>query len=339
MLRNEFVMASLTSALELAMLRPIASLSFLALSIAACSNNGTSPASPVQGSTSSVAAGSGGSGGAAGAGTGGSGIDAGPPTYETQFVSGDGFSSRSQPNGSVRFGVDDPGADDQKVVTLLFPGDPALGASDGAGPANASEIDSTRKFTFGTYRTRVKLGRCSASEELVNGIFTYFNDGTDHNGDQIVDNSEIDIEILCSNPAKISLTVWSQYSSDTKFIKLTRVVDTATGNYSESPNDHEYGLVAKGSDAAFRHPGFPNPDAFYEMGFEWHADRIRYFILLDGTEVTLWELNDAAHVPQLDAPFLFNLWHAPTDWWTGASADYPAADATMSVDWLRYWQE
>jgi beta-glucanase (GH16 family) len=279
----------------------------------------------------------GGGGGSAGS----SSIDAGlgEPTYETQFVSADGFSSRSQPNGSIRFGEDDPGAEDGKAVALLFPGDAALGTGDGAGPANASEIDATRKFSFGTYRTRVKLGRCSATEELVNGVFTYFNDGTDHNGDQIVDNSEIDIEILCSNPAKISLTIWSQYSSDTQFIKLTRVVDTATGNYSESPNDHEYGLVAKGHDDAFRHPGFPAADTFYEMGFEWHADRIRYFIVLDGAEVTLWDLQDAAHVPELEAPFLFNLWHAPMDWWTGASADYPAADATMSVDWFRYWKE
>jgi hypothetical protein len=296
----------------------------------------------VWGCSDAATGGSGGSGtGATGGAGGGSGFDAGlgAPTYETQFASGDGFTSRSQAKGSVRFGVDDSSAEDQKAVALLFPGDPTLGASDGAGPANASEIDATRKFSFGTYRTRVKLARCTATEELVNGVFTYFNDGTDHDGDQIIDNSEIDIEILCSDPAKISLTIWREYSSDTQFVKLTRMVDIATGDYSESPSDHEYGLVAKGHDDTFRHPGFPSSDAFYEMGFEWHADRIRYFIVLDGSEVTLWDFRDASHVPQLEAPFLFNLWHAPTNWWTGASADYPAADATMSVDWFRYWQE
>jgi hypothetical protein len=302
------------------------------LLVTACGEGEKSPATP---GGSGGGSGTGGSGGA----SGGSGIDAGAPTYETQFVSGEGFSSRSQLQGAVRFGVDEAGAEDGKIVTLLFPGDPAKGPNDGAGPANASEIDAARKFSFGTYRTRVKFARCSATEELVNGIFTYFNDGTDHDGDQIVDNAEIDIEILCSNPAKISLTIWKEYSSDTRFIKLTRVVDTATGNYSESPNDHEYGLVPKGHDDVFKRPDFPNPDAFYEMGFEWHADRIRYFIVLDGTEVTLWDFRDAAHVPQLESPFLFNLWHAPTDWWTGAGADYPAADATMSVDWFRYWKE
>ncbi|HEX9297336.1 MAG TPA: glycoside hydrolase family 16 protein [Polyangiaceae bacterium] len=284
----------------------------------------------------------GGTGGASGTSGGSSGQrDAalGPPTFETQFVSGDGFTSRSQPRGSVRFGVDDAAAEDHNVVTLLFPGDPQLGSNDGAGPTNASEIDSSQTFSFGTFRTRVKFARCTTSEELVNGIFTYFNDGTDHNGDMIVDNSEIDIEVLCSNPAKISLTVWSQYSSDTNFIKLTRVVDLSTGDYSESPSDHEYGLVPKGRDAAFRHPGFPSSDTFYEMGFEWHEGEVRYFIVLEGQEITLWDLKDAAHVPKLDAPFLFNLWHAPQNWWTGASADYPAADATMTVDWFRYWKE
>jgi hypothetical protein len=309
--------------------------------VVACSDN-TPAGSPTATAAAGTTGGSAGAGGSGGAGTGGggaAGLDAGAPTYETQFTSGDGFTYRSQPKGSVRFGADDAAGEDQKVVTLLFPGDPALGTGDGAGPANASEIDASRKFSFGTYRTRVKLARCSATEELVNGIFTYFNDGADHNGDGIVDNSEIDIEILCSNPAKISLTVWSQYSSDTKFIKLTRVIDTATGDYSESPNDHEYGLVPKGHDDAYRIPGFPKADSFYEMGFEWHPTRIRYFIVLDGTELTLWNFDDAAHVPQLDAPFLFNLWHAPMDWWTGAAADYPAADATMSVDWFRYWKD
>jgi hypothetical protein len=311
------------------------------LLFAACGEGEKSPATPTDASSSTAAGGSGGGSGAGGSGgaAGGSAVDAGAPTYETQFVSADGFSSRFQSQGAVRFGVDEAGAEDGKIVTLLFPGDPAKGPTDGAGPANASEIDSARKFSFGTYRTRVKLARCSATEELVNGIFTYFNDGADHDGDQIVDNSEIDIEVLCSNPAKISLTIWKEYASDTSFIKWTRVIDTATGNYSESPNDHEYGLVPKGQSDAFRHPGFPNPDAFYEMGFEWHADRIRYFIVLDGSEITLWDFHDAAHVPQLEAPFLFNLWHAPSDWWTGASADYPAADATMSVDWFRYWKE
>jgi hypothetical protein len=287
----------------------------------------------------------GGAGGAGTSGTGGGagtmGFDAGlgPPTFETQFASADGFSQRSQPKGSVRFGVDEPGAEDGKAAMLVFAGDPALGPMDGAGPANASEIDSAMKFSFGTYRTRVNLAKCSATEELVNGIFTYFNDGTDHNGDSITDNSEIDIEVLCSNPTKISLTVWTQYSSDTSFIKLSRVIDAATGDISESPNDHEYGLVAKGRNDAFRFAGFPADGAFYEMGFEWHTGEVRYFIVIDGKEVTLWDLVDAAHVPQLDAPFLFNLWHAPTNWWTGAGADYPAADATMTLDWFRYWKE
>src|SRR5262245_55638228 len=126
-------------------------LASLALPCAAC---GTSDSPPAAGPT-------------------GSDAGLGAPTYETQFTSADGWPSRSQPKGSVGFGIDDPGAEDQKIVTLLFPRDPTLGSADGAGPANASEIDPAQKFSFGTYRTRVKLAHCSPAEELVNGVFTY----------------------------------------------------------------------------------------------------------------------------------------------------------------------
>jgi hypothetical protein len=35
---------------------------------------------------------------------------------------------------------------------------------------------------------------------------------------------------------------------------------------------------------------------------------------------------------------LLNLWHAPTHWMKGGPANYPAADGTMLVDWVRVWQ-
>jgi hypothetical protein len=36
---------------------------------------------------------------------------------------------------------------------------------------------------------------------------------------------------------------------------------------------------------------------------------------------------------------MFNVWHSD-DWWNVAgTADYPAADAVLRVDWLRFWQQ
>ena len=153
--------------------------------------------------------------------------------------------------------------------------------------------------------------------------------------------TEIDIEILCATPSFISLSAWTDYS-DARFLKLTRVVDFATGDYFESPSDHEYGIVRKGNLPEFRHPGFPDPNTFYEMGFEWHPTRVRFFIVVDGREIELWSMTDARYVPQRSSAWLFNVWHPQRHWFGPAAdgdADYPAQNAEMRIDWARYWPE
>jgi hypothetical protein len=263
----------------------------------------------------------------------------GTPTFAVEMTKADQarFYGRATNGGSTVFGVANAGAGDNNVAELTFKGNAALGPSDKLTPDFATEIGTNdATFGFGTYRTRVQLARCASSEELVNGIFTYFNDGKDHDGDGLIDNSEIDIEILCSDPSIISLTIWSEYTSDTAKRGVTRVIHTQTGAYEDTINDQAAG---QGSKSEFKVAGFPDPNAFYEMGFEWHADRLRYFMVLNGAEVTLWTFTDAKYIPILPAAFLFNVWHS-TDWWSSrGTADYPASDATMRVDWFRYWKE
>lgn len=266
----------------------------------------------------------------------------GVPTWSTDFAGEEGrWDVIERGNGRVAFGMPDPRAADNAVVTLLFPGDPSLGPGDRVGPAFATEIDTKQPFLYGTFRSRVQLAACTANEEVVNGFFTYGSDGSDANGNRIADNSEIDIEILCGTPTVISLTTWTDYQADPeRFLKWTRSIDLATGDYFESPSDHEYGLVRKGSLPEFRRPGFPDANAFYEMGFEWHPSRLRFFIVIDGTEVTLWDFRDARYIPQRASHWLFNVWHPRTHWFgPGGDADYPSENAVMRVDWARYWME
>jgi len=262
------------------------------------------------------------------------------PTYAALMTKPDQtlFYGRAGNGGSNTFGVANVAATDNNVAELVFKGNASLGPSDKMSPDFATEIGTNDgTFRYGTYRTRVQLARCSANEELVNGIFTYFNDGKDHDGDGLVDNSEIDIEILCSDPSIISLTIWSEYTSDTAKKGVSRVIRTKTGAYEDYTNDES--LVGQGTRPEFKLAGFPAADAFYEIGFEWHADRIRYFIVIGGAEVTLWTFTDPHYIPTLPAAFLFNVWHS-TDWWnSGGTADYPASDAVMRVDWFRYWKE
>jgi hypothetical protein len=311
--------------------------------LAACgSNQATSstghPGSGGAGATSSTATTSTTSTSATGTG-GSAGGMAGPPTFATECASNAGmWDPVQQPDASIQFGVQDPSAEDNAVCELVLPGNPALGPADHVGPGFATEIDSKMSFSFGTYRTRVELASCAPTEEAVNGIFVYFNDGIDHDGDGITDNAEIDIEILCGQPNYILLSSWIDYDDATgNFRKWSRAVDTATGDYLESPSDHEYGVNLVGNDPTFKHTGFPEAGKYYEMGFDWEPDHIRFFVVFDGQEQTLWDFQNQALIPQHAAPFLFNVWHPGEHWYEDGMPDYPAEDAVMRIDWFRYW--
>jgi len=261
------------------------------------------------------------------------------PTFSLDFTTADKSRvySRADNGGSATLGITNASATDNAVAELIFKGNAALGPNDKLTPDFATEVGTNQTFGYGTFRTRVQLAKCAATEELVNGVFTFFNDGKDHDGDGLIDNSEIDIEILCSDPSIISLTIWSEYSSDTAKQGVSRVIHTKTGAYEDSLNDTT--PLGSGTLAAFKLPGFPDPNAFYEMGFEWHATSLRYFIVVGGAEITLWTYTNPKYIPSLPAAFLFNVWHS-TDWWDSkGTADYPAADAVMRVDWFKYWKE
>lgn len=248
--------------------------------------------------------------------------DAAPPAWSSDLDATDGF--------DVRGDVATPGG----IARLTLHGDPALGPSDDVGPAYASELATQRSFGHGVYRMRVSLAACATSEEVVNGLFTYFNDGGDHDGDGLVDNDEIDIEILCGTPTVVFLTAWTEYTASPEtFRKWTRAIDLATGDLWDAPSDHEYGLVAAGND-----PSLALPDlltGFVELGFEWRADRLTWF----AGDHTLAELTDPTHIPTTPGQLMLNVWHPADHWFGGGAApDYPATDAVLQVDWARYWE-
>jgi hypothetical protein len=251
------------------------------------------------------------------------------------------FDVRHQASGSVTFGADDGQSADGAEAWLVFPGDPSLGFDDLVSPAYASEISTKQTLGFGTYRTRVSLAQCATSEELVNGIFVYSHDGGDLNNNGIEDNNEIDIEILCSEPYFLWLTSWTDYTDDAHLRKFTRGINLQTGEYYETPQGSEgtYDLEPAGTNPAFQHPGFPSANAWLEMGWHWTSTKITWFMAIEGQETTLWEFTNAALIPQNPAYMMFNLWHSSSHWWAEGDGDYPSNDATLRVDWFRYWQE
>jgi hypothetical protein len=242
----------------------------------------------------------------------------------------------------IRFGVPRTAADDGLVAELRFPGDPVLTATDRSDSDLNAGISTRQYFRYGTFRARVQFASCAPAEEIASAVFMYFSDGLDGNGNGITDAQELDFHVLCGTPAYIVLTAWSDYqlkNGVATFLMTSHAVDTATGDGYDTlqPGDPTYTRTSRATKLALGNGGFPTPDTFYVVGIAWQATEVRFFIVLGGTEVTLWTLRDVTFVPQVPLPLRFNLWHPATHWLpTRTPADYPAADGVMLVDWAEW---
>jgi hypothetical protein len=248
------------------------------------------------------------------------------------------------PGAGVTFGAgySGVGSRDGRVAALVFPGDPNLTAMDRTDSSLNTGISTKQFFRYGTFRARVQFATCAAGEDVTNAVFMYFADGADANGNGIADLHELDFHVLCAEPTFIVLTAWSDYQIDgagaETFLKRSHAIDPATGDVYDTPVANERAFVKTGNLPEVAHPGFPSADTLYDVGIEWQPDHVRFFILLDGREITLWTLAEPAFVPQVPLPMMFNLWHPPASWGPGTiPADYPAQDAALLVDWAE-WQ-
>ncbi len=253
-----------------------------------------------------------------------------------QFVKSDEttYFDESQENkatGTITFGAPNAAASDDNVANLTRKGGQAELGTDGA-----EEIVSNRPFSFGTFRYRLSLAQCAATEEVDNGPFTYFNDGS-LAPDGLAVNREVDIEILCGEPYLINLTIWTEYTDDTHCKNQSRVIDTRTGTVSVFADDQSSGdQTGTESHPELALPGWPEAGTFYEMGFTWAPDHLTYFMVVGGTMLTLWDATDATRIPQLPMEQHFNIWATGESWSTGNAAPPPASDATLALDWFRY---
>jgi hypothetical protein len=272
------------------------------------------------------------------------GADLGPPLLSSELASNDGLWQvwSRIPGAAVAFGSSSPLARDGRALLMSLPGAAVGDPATNAGTALATEIDSVQFLRYGTLRSRVQFPTCVANEEVAAAMFWFYNDGQDRDGNGIVDNPEIDLHVLCGTPSFLVLTVWSDYQEEKNggetFLRATRAIDLASGDIYDGVSDHERAYVKTGSDPGLAHPGFAPGAGFQEIGIDWRADAVRFFVVLDGIEVTLWTLTDSRLIPQVPLGFCFNLWHPTTHWLPPAApALYPAADAVMRIDWFGYW--
>lgn len=278
--------------------------------------------------------------------TGGDGA-AGTPSargFTDDFSENSGFwTEQARVDGAATaFGVPGALARDGNLAELRFPGHPEYGPSDRVGASYATEIATNERFGFGTYRTRLAYGACDSSEETVLSFLGYFNDGSDHDGDGIVDDLEIDMQVICGQPRLLYLTVYTDDDGDagTRFRKLSRVIDFSSGEHFDTTSVSSDAFESTGDDPALIWPDWSTPGSFYELGFEWHTDSIRFFVKLGNSERDVWTLSGAERVPQQPVYVLYNLWHPDLHWYPGkGAADYPANDVVLSVDWVSFEPE
>jgi hypothetical protein len=242
-----------------------------------------------------------------------------------------------EPGASVTAPLADDDALDGQVLELLFPGDTS---PDDSGPGFATELQTAAVHGFGTYQARMRTPKASHSTGLVAGFFTYFNDGTDHDMDGVVDNHEIDFEILAAEPTAIYMTVWTEYQEVAgveTFHKVTRKVDLHTGRVWDTPPGGEgsYDIVET-TPLPWKARKYRASRAYYDYRFVWSAGSVEYSIDLGDGEGfrTLWTLSGAADetIPSIPAPLFFNTWHNATHWKSGKAAREPSRDASFRVD-------
>ena len=268
--------------------------------------------------------------------------DSAVSVFESEFVTNDGLwdIEAALPRASVNLGISNGQARDGNVAELLFPGEASLNSFDDAGPDYVTQLSTRDRFGFGTLRTRVNFGGCSGTEEVVQAVLGYFSDGVDHDGNGITDDIEIDLQIACGAPHFVYLSIFTDYQTTPtgeQYRKLSHVVDFSTGAEFDTPKDNSDTFVESANNANLVRPNLVAPNTFYELGYEWHAGSVRFF-LDDGTEeLTLWTLSDPTHVPQQPVYIMYNLWHPSSHWFPNSSdADFPANDVVMRLDWIRF---
>lgn len=257
-----------------------------------------------------------------------------------QWAGGSAPGYRLQPRGgsTVTAGAPAEGASDGRAAALTIP------ANAGSTPANAAEIESLRTFTSGSFGGRVRTPDCSGQPTTgaVTGIFTYGNDGGDHDGDGIVDNNELDIEILCARPYEVNLTIWTDYApSGQAQRRVTRVVDLRSGRVLSTGFCTDFSgscrplAGAENTPASVpASPGFDSSAAFHEYRIDWSSDQVVFSVVDGGTPTVLWDYRGPRdRIPQGASAFLVNLWHTD-DWSPGGltAVSRPTAPLTALVD-------
>jgi len=244
-------------------------------------------------------------------------------------------------HGSAQSGFVDDQALDSRSLRLTLNSSPPPGV--GGAPA----AETLQRYQFGTYWTRAKTGNCSAQPKagVVSGIFTYFNDGRDRNGNGLPDNSEIDFEWLCAAPEIVHLSIWTDYeeADPPRLRALYRTINLRTGRVLMDCYREAFGQCQllsgpeRQPSSVNPLPGYDSSTKYYSYGLEFAEDRVHFMIQEeDGGEIiTLWDYRGPSQrIPKDSMHFMHNVWHT-NNWWPEddvTAIETPRSPVYMFVD-------
>ncbi len=234
------------------------------------------------------------------------------------------------------FGKDSPAEPGTSILSFRIDPDDPAGA--GKGP----EIISNHLTHFGTYSVRLKIPDVREIQPDAGAVVGYFTYHT--NKEQGL--SEIDMEWLLADPEVIYVGTWTGYRDSLR--RIGRTINLAEGMI--------YGTTTRIGHAGERSPlmglqnmpeevpridGFDASAQFYVYGFDWHPDRIRWWMIHPATAdtVVLWDYSGSQlGIPPHPSRYRLNFWHTK-DWpveTNPESVEKPLQPYELEVDWMSY---
>lgn len=251
----------------------------------------------------------------------------------TNFVYGStgtksGFKWKSGVNSSA----------EKKVKVLSFKIDP----SDSAGAGRGPEIISKGFTHFGTYSARLKVPDVRNTQPNVGAVVGYFT----YHMDSIMGLSEIDFEWLIADPTVIYIGTWTGPRGQLK--RIGRTINLAKGIiyntvYKEGHNGTPTNLsgLQNQPEQIPLIDGYDASKAFYTYGFDWHPDRLTWWIIHPVTKqkIILWDYQGSTTgIPQNASHYRLNFWH--TNAWSVEtnpnSIEKPLQPYELETDWMSY---
>ena len=235
-----------------------------------------------------------------------------------------------------KMGVKSPTESGTKILSFQIDPEDAPGA--GRGP----EIISKDFTHFGSYAARLKVPEVKDIQPNVGAVVGYFT----YHVDSLVGLSEIDFEWLIADPEVIYVGTWTGQSG--KLQRIGRTINLAEGTIYSTTSRVGHGGDRNPLTGLQNQPevipaieGYDASSQFYTYGFDWHPDRLRWWMIhpVSADTIVLWDYQGSqVGIPQNRSRYRMNFWH--TNEWAVETNPHaiekPLQPYELEIDWMSY---